>query len=68
MSSFKGINSLGEIQSIKTKLIAVIAGASVVTALCLGGSFIFSQIQANHQQLDHYRESLEKNVESSLKG
>ena len=68
MSSFKGINSLGEIQSIKTKLIAVIAGASVVTALCLGGCFIFSQIQANHQQLDHYRESLEKNVESSLKG
>ena len=68
MSSFKGINSLGEIQSIKTKLIAVIAGASVVTALCLGGFFIFSQIQANHQQLDHYRESLEKNVESSLKG
>ena len=68
MSSFKGINSLGEIHSIKTKLIAVIAGASVVTALCLGGCFIFSQIQANHQQLDHYRESMEKNVESSLKG
>ena len=68
MSSIKGINSLGEIQSIKTKLIAVIAGASVVTALCLGGFFIFSQIQANHQQLDHYRETLEKNVESSLKG
>ena len=68
MSSVKGINPLGEIQSIKTKLIAVIAGASVVTALCMGGFFIFSQIQANHQQLDHYRETLEKNVESSLKG
>ena len=37
MSSVKGINPLGEIQSIKTKLIAVIAGASVVTALCMGG-------------------------------
>lgn len=68
MSSVKGMNPLGEIQSIKTKLIAVIAGASVVTALCLGGFFIFSQIQANHQQMDHYRETLEKNVESSLKG
>ena len=68
MSSGKGINPLGKIQSIKTKLIAVIAGASVLTALCLGGFFIFSQIQANHQQLDHYRENLEKNVESSLKG
>lgn len=68
MSSVKGVNPLGEIQSIKTKLIAVIAGASVVTALCMGGFFIFSQIQANHQQLDHYRDSLEKNVESSLKG
>ena len=45
MSSFKRINSLGEIQSIKTKLIAVIAGASVATALCLGGCFTFERCE-----------------------
>ena len=35
MSSVKGINPLGEIQSIKTKLIAVIAGASVVCVITM---------------------------------
>ena len=68
MSNVRGVNALGQVNSIKTTIIAVIAGASIITALCLGGYFIFSQIQNNSSQLKHYRENLEANVESSLKG
>lgn len=60
-------SSLGT-SSIKNRLIAIIAGVSIVTALCLSGFFIFNQIRANNVQLVHYRENLEANVESSLKG
>lgn len=68
MSNANGLNPLGEMQSIKTRLIAIIAGGAIVTALCLGAFFIISQIQANRAQLVHYRDNLEANVESSLKG
>ncbi len=60
--------ALGNVKSIKSKLIGIIAGVSIATALCVGGFFIFSQIEANHAQLNHFRENLEVNVESSLKG
>ena len=59
---------MGNFRSIKMQLIGVIAGVSVATGLLLGGFFIFSQIQNNHAQLDHYRANLEANVEASLKG
>ena len=59
---------MGNFRSIKMQLIGVIAGVAVATGLLLGGFFIFSQIQDNHAQLDHYRANLEANVEASLKG
>ncbi len=60
--------TLGNVKSIKSKLIGIIAGVSIATALCVGGFFIFSQIEANHAQLNHFRENLEVNVESNLRG
>ena len=60
--------ALGNVRSIKSKLIAAIAGVSIATALCVGGFFIHSQIEANHAQLAHFRENLEVNIESGLKG
>ena len=65
MTDFK---EMGNFRSIKVQLIGIIAGVAVATALSIGGFFIFSQIQANHAQLTHYRENLEANVEASLKG
>ena len=62
------VGALGNVKSIKSKLVAVIAGVSIATALCVGGFFIFSQIEANHAQLNHFRDNLEANVESGLKG
>ena len=59
---------MGNFRSIKVQLIAIIAGVAVATGLLVGGLFIFSQIQDNRAQLDHYRANLEENVEASLKG
>ena len=59
---------MGNFRSIKVQLIAIIAGVAVATGLLVGGFFIFSQIQDNQAQLDHYRANLEENVEASLKG
>ena len=59
---------MGNFRSIKVQLIAIIAGVAVATGLLVGGFCIFSQIQDNRAQLDHYRANLEENVEASLKG
>ena len=68
MSATKGMSALVRTSSIRTKLVAVIAGVSIVTALCLGAFFIFARIQDNAAQVAHYRKTLEHDVSTSLKG
>lgn len=63
-----GFKQAGQFRSIKVMLICIIAGISMVTALAVGGFFIFSQIENNDRQLEHYRENLEGDIESSLRG
>lgn len=54
--------------SMKTRLIFVIVGVSVVTMLCIGGFFIYNSIQDNENQLISYRADLERSVEDQLRG
>lgn len=66
--AFEGAANVGQFRSIKMMLICIIAGIAMVTALVVGGFFLFAQIENNSRQLEHYRENLEKDVESSLRG
>ena len=53
--------------SMKTRLIGVIVGVSVVTMLCIGGFFIYNSVKDNETQLANYRSDLERNVEARLR-
>ena len=53
--------------SMKTRLICVIVGVSVVTMVCIGGFFIHNSISDNETQLANYRSDLERNVEDRLR-
>ncbi|MBQ7478050.1 MAG: methyl-accepting chemotaxis protein, partial [Selenomonadaceae bacterium] len=53
--------------SMKTRLICVIVGVSVVTMLCIGGFFIYNSIRDNENQLINYRADLERSVETKLR-
>jgi methyl-accepting chemotaxis protein len=56
-----------DFHSMKTKLIAFIVGVSVITMACVGGFFIYANVESNHQQLQNYRTQLESDVEDSLR-
>ncbi|MBQ1646856.1 MAG: cache domain-containing protein, partial [Bacteroidales bacterium] len=51
----------------KTRLICVIVGVSVVTMVCIGGFFIYNSIKDNENQLINYRADLERSVETKLR-
>ena len=53
--------------SMKTRLICVIVGVSVVTMVCIGGFFIYNSIKDNENQLINYRADLERSVETKLR-
>ncbi len=54
--------------SMKTRLICIIVGVSVVTMVCIGGFFIHNSIVDNETQLANYRRDLERSVEDQLRG
>ena len=54
--------------SMKTRLIFIIVGVSLVTMVCIGGFFIHNSIVDNENQLANYRLDLERNVEDQLRG
>ncbi len=54
--------------SMKTQLICIIVGVSVVTMVCIGGFFIHNSIVDNETQLANYRRDLERSVEDQLRG
>ena len=56
-----------ELKSMKTRIILIVAGASVLTTLCVGAFFIWNILQDNKAQLQSYRQEQEQAVESRLR-
>lgn len=54
--------------SMKSRLIGVIVGTSILSILILGAFFTYTIISDNETQLKNYRRDLEASVEASLKG
>lgn len=54
--------------SMKSRLIAIIIGSSLISILFLGSFFTYSTIKDNEEQLKNYRRDLESSIEASLKG
>ncbi|MFA6850158.1 MAG: methyl-accepting chemotaxis protein [Selenomonadaceae bacterium] len=55
------------VQSIKTELILIIVGVSVLTTVCVGGFFIYNLIEENTRQIENYRVSLVESTKRELK-
>jgi methyl-accepting chemotaxis protein len=57
-----------QLKSIKMQLMLFISGAAFITSICIGGFFIYLNIQDNKAQLADYQQSFMQGVDDRLKG
>ncbi|MBP2630613.1 MAG: chemotaxis protein [Firmicutes bacterium] len=54
-------------KSIRTKIIMILNGISILSILLIGSYFVYDLVQENHRQSDDYRTSLEVSTDRGLK-
>ena len=54
-------------KSIKSSLIVVIVGVSLLTTICIGGFFIHDMIRSSAEQVASYRQDLTESIKQELK-